>query len=103
MTVRTWRQGNSLMASADAPLDAEALALASAQAHKRWPWIPDVPGILLAGAEHWEEAHDLARERPDLAGDLRQVEGVSGGWAISWVDPDAIAAEEDRSGTGSPG
>ena len=100
MTVRTWRQGNSLMASAVAALGAEALAVASAQARKRWPWIPDVPGILLAGAEHWEEARDLARERPDLAGELRQVEGLTGGWAISWIDPDSLTADEDGGDAG---
>lgn len=90
MTVRTWRQGNALMASADAELDADALALASAQAHKRWPWIPAEPGILLAGSDDWEQALDVARQRPDLAADTRQVEGLTDGWAISWVDPDSL-------------
>ena len=91
MTVRTWRQGNALMASAvDAPLDAEALAVVSAQARKRWPWLPDAPGILLVG-EVDEETRALVRERPELAGDVRQVDGLRDGWAIAWVDPDAHA------------
>ena len=92
MTVRTWRQGNSLMASApDAPLDAETLAVVSAQARKRWPWLPaDAPGILLA-SELDEEIRALVRERPELAGDVRQVDGLRDGWAIAWIDPDAKA------------
>ena len=91
MTIRTWRQGNSLMASAaDAPLDAETLAVVSAQARKRWPWLPEAPGILLAG-EVDEETRALVRERPELAGDVRQVDGLPDGWAIAWIDPDATA------------
>ena len=95
MTVRTWRQGNSLMASAvDAPLDAEALAVVSAQARKRWPWLPDAPGMLLAD-ELDDEVRALVRERPELVGDIRQVDGLRDGWAIAWVDPDANADDSD--------
>ena len=91
MTIRTWRQGNSLMATAaDAPLDAETLAVVSAQARKRWPRLPEAPGILLAG-EVDEETRALVLERPELAGDVRQVDGLPGGWAIAWIDPDAHA------------
>jgi hypothetical protein len=91
VTVRTWRQGNALMASVmDAPLDADALAVASAQARKRWPWLPDVPGILLAG-EVDSDTRDLVRERPELVADIRQVDGLPGGWAITWIDPDSLA------------
>ena len=90
MTVRTWRQGNALLATAaDAPLDAETLAVVSAQARKRWPWLPDAPGILLAD-ELDQEIRALLRERPELAGDVRQVDGLPGGWAIAWIDPDAL-------------
>ena len=93
MTVRTWRQGRSLMASApDAPLDAATLELVSAQARRRWPWLPEEPGMLLA--EELDEAtRALVRDRPELVSDLRQVDGLSDGWAIAWVDPDALAGE----------
>jgi len=94
MTIRTWRQGDALMASApDAPLDAATLELVSAQARKRWPWIPPVPGMLLA-EELDEETRQLARERPELVAELRRVGGLPGGWAIAWVDPDAVAARQ---------
>jgi hypothetical protein len=90
MTIRTWRQGNTLMASApDAPLDAATLEVVTAQARKRWPWIPEVPGMLLAD-ELDDETRALVRERPELASDLRRVGGLPGGWAIAWVDPDAV-------------
>ena len=90
MIVRTWRQGNALMAAVmDAPLDADALAAASAQARKRWPWIPDVPGILLA-SEVDADTRALVRESPELVGDIREVDGLPGGWAIAWIDPDAL-------------
>jgi hypothetical protein len=90
MTIRTWRQGNSLMATApDAPLDADTLAVVSAQARKRWPWLPAVPGILLVG-EVDAEIRALVSERPELAGDVRQVDGLPSGWAIAWIDPDSL-------------
>jgi hypothetical protein len=91
MIVRTWRQGSTLMASAmDAPLDAEALDLVSAHARKRWPDLGDAPGILLADDVD-EDARALVRERPELIGDIRQVDGLSSGWALAWIDPDALA------------
>jgi hypothetical protein len=87
VTIRTWRQGSTLMASApDAPLDAATLELVSAQARKRWPSIAPVPGMLLA-EELDDETRALARERPELVADLRHVGGLPGGWAIAWVDP----------------
>jgi hypothetical protein len=95
VTVRTWRQGNTLMASAaDAPLDAETLAVVSAHTHKRWPWLAEAPGILLAD-ELDERIRALIRERPELAGDFRQVDGLPSGWAIAWIDPDAHADGSD--------
>jgi hypothetical protein len=95
MTIRTWRQGNTLMASApDAPLDAATLDVVTAQARKRWPWIPpEVPGMLLAD-EFDEETRALARERPELVGDLRRVGGLPDGWAIAWVDPDSVRSAD---------
>jgi hypothetical protein len=93
VTVRTWRQGDALMAAVmDAPLDADALAVASAQARKRWPWIPDVPGILLA-SEVDSDTRALVRDLPELVGDVRQVDGISGGWAIAWIDPDSLTEQ----------
>jgi hypothetical protein len=90
MNVRTWRQGSALMASSpDAPLDADTLAVVSERARNRWPWIPDVPGMLLA-EDLDEETRALAREQPEIAGDLRQVDGLPDGWAIAWVDPDSL-------------
>jgi hypothetical protein len=91
MTVRTWRQGNTLMASApDATLNADTLEIVSERAHKRWPWIPAGPGILLA-EDLDEPTRALLAERPDIAGDLRAVDGLPDGWAIAWVDPDSLA------------
>jgi hypothetical protein len=90
MTVRTWRQGNSLMASApDAPLDAATLEIVSAHARKRWPWIPEGPGMLLA-EDLDDDTRALVRERPELVADLRQVDGLADGWAIAWIDPDSV-------------
>jgi hypothetical protein len=92
MNVRTWRQGNSLMASSpDAAPDAATLELLGAQARKRWPWLPEGPGMLLA-EELGEDLRALVADRPDLAGDVRQVDGLTDGWAIAWIDPDAIRA-----------
>jgi hypothetical protein len=93
MNVRTWRQGNSLMAaSPDAPLDAATLEVVSAHARKRWPWLPEMPGMLLA-EELDDDVRALVRERPDLAADLRQVDGLTDGWAIAWIDPDSLRGE----------
>jgi hypothetical protein len=93
VTVRTWRQGSTLMASApDAPLDAATLEVVSAHARKRWPWIPDEPGMLLA-SELDEETRALARSRPDLAGDVRAVGGLRDGWALAWIDPDPLTLD----------
>ena len=90
MTIRTWRQGNTLMASApDAPLDAATLEVVTAKARKRWPWIPPVPGMLLA-EEPDDDTRALVRDRPELAAELRRVGGLPGGWAIAWVDPDSL-------------
>jgi hypothetical protein len=90
MTVRTWRQGNTLMATApDAPLDAATLEVVTAQARKRWPWIPPVPGMLLA-EELDDDTRALVRDRPELAAELRRVGGLPGGWAIAWIDPDSL-------------
>jgi hypothetical protein len=91
MNVRTWRQGNALMASSpDAPLNGDTLAVVSERARNRWPWIPAVPGMLLA-EEPDESTRALLAERPDIAGDLREVDGLPDGWAIAWVDPDSLA------------
>jgi hypothetical protein len=90
MNVRTWRQGNSLMASSpDAAPDAATLEVLAAQARKRWPWLPEGPGMLLA-EELDDDLRALVRERPELAADLRQVDGLTDGWAIAWIDPDAL-------------
>lgn len=84
MTVRTWRQGRALMASADAELDAEALTVAVDAARRRWE-IPAVPGVLLV--DDRAAGRELMLARPDLAADLRQVDGLPNGWAIAWFEP----------------
>jgi hypothetical protein len=96
MTVRTWRQGRALMASADAELDADALAVAADAARRRWE-IPAVPGVLLV--DDLAAGRELVRASPDLVADVRQVDGLPNGWAIAWFEP-AEPRGADASGDG---
>ena len=89
MTIRTWRQGTSLLASAAGEdLTADALAAAATHARRRWPHLPVAPGLLLA--DDLDQAQAVARERPELVAEARQVAGLSDGWAIAWIDPESL-------------
>ena len=85
LTLRTWRQGTTLMAFADAALTDLAVIEAVRGARRRWPALQDVPATLLVGEYDLETARAIAGVHPDVIADIRQVEGLQGpGWAVGW-------------------
>ncbi len=99
LTLRTWRRGTTLMATAEAELAGPAVIEAVAAARRRWPALDEAPATLLAGEDDMPAARALAAELPDLVADIRQVDGLATpGWAVAWPLAAAPAAGERPGG-----
>ena len=85
LTLRTWRRGTTLMATADTPLIELAVLEAIAAARRRWPALLQAPAALLVADDDLQAARAIAAELQDLVADVRQVDGLTGpGWAVAW-------------------
>lgn len=80
MTVRTWKQGAMLMASADQDISAEALAAAERASRRRWG--PLTSALLLADSTTLDDARNLARVTAWIT-DVREVSGLPDGWVLA--------------------
>ena len=85
LTLRTWRRGTTLMATADTPLVDLAVIAAIAAARRRWPALQTAPATLVVPEDELQAARAIAGELHDLVADVRQVDGLTGpGWAVAW-------------------
>ena len=85
LTLRTWRQGATFMATAHSELIVVAVMEAMLAARRRWPALADAPATLLADRHDMSRAREAAAELEGIIGDVRQVDGLSDpGWAVAW-------------------
>jgi hypothetical protein len=85
LTLRTWRQGGTVMATAHSELNLAAVMEAILAARRRWPTLADAPATLLADRHDQLRAREIAAELEDIVGDVRQVDGLPDpGWAAAW-------------------
>jgi hypothetical protein len=85
LTLRTWRRGTTLMATADTPLVDLAVGAAISAARRRWPVLQGAPATLVVPEHDLQAARAIAGELQDLVADVRQVDGLTGpGWAVAW-------------------
>jgi hypothetical protein len=85
LTLRTWRRGTTLMATADVELVEPAVVEAISAARRRWAALEEAPATLLVGEDDLDAAREIAAELRDLIADVRQVDGLtSPGWAVAW-------------------
>jgi hypothetical protein len=95
VTLRTWRRGTTLMATAEVGLIDRAVVEAISAARRRWSALQESPATLLAGEDDLPAARAIAAELPDLVADVRQVDGLtSPGWAVAWpLEPRTAGVE----------
>jgi hypothetical protein len=99
LTLRTWRRGTTLMATAEVELIGPAVIEAVAAARRRWSALEEAPATLLAGEDDMPVAREIAAELPDLVADVRQVDGLTTpGWAVAWPLGVAGAVAGERPG-----
>ena len=99
LTLRTWRRGTTLMATAEVELVAAAVVEAIAAARRRWAPLEEAPATLLCGEDDLPAARGVAAELPDLVADVRQVDGLTTpGWAVAWPLVPVPATAEDPTG-----
>jgi hypothetical protein len=94
LTLRTWRRGATVMATAHAELSEASVMEAILAARRRWPALSDTPAMLLADRHDVARARDIASDLEDIVGDVRQVDGLPDpGWSLAWQYPEG---EQDR-------
>lgn len=99
LSLRTWRRGTTLMATAEAELVAAAVVEAIAAARRRWAPLEEAPATLLCGEDDLPTARAIAAELPDLVADVRQVDGLTTpGWAVAWPLASVPAGAGDPTG-----
>ena len=99
LTLRTWRRGTTLMATAEAELAAAAVVEAVAAARRRWAPLEEAPATLLCGEDDLPAARAVSAELPDLVADVRQVDGLTTpGWAVAWPLASMPAGDEGPGG-----
>jgi hypothetical protein len=105
LTLRTWRRGTTLMATAEVELMNLAVVEAIAAARRRWVALQAAPATLLTGEDDLHAARAVAAELPDLIVDVRQVDGLtSPGWAVAWpLQPSSSPPNDQEDETGSYG
>jgi hypothetical protein len=85
LTLRTWRRGATVMATAHSELIVPAVMEAILAARQRWPALADAPATLLADRHDQSRAREVAAELEGIVGDVRQVDGLPDpGWAAAW-------------------
>ena len=85
LTLRTWRRGATVMATAHAELTDVAVMEAILAARRRWPALADAPAALLADRHDLARARDIASNLEGIVGDVRQVDGLPDpGWSLAW-------------------
>ena len=85
LTLRTWRQGATAMATAHSELAVVAAMEAILAARRRWPALSDAPATLLADRHDQLRAREAAAELEGIVADVRQVDGLPDpGWAVAW-------------------
>src|SRR5215510_2915221 len=85
LTLRTWRQGASVMATAHAELTGTAVMEAIRAARRRWPELADARATLFADRHDQLRAREISAELEGIVDDVRQVDGLPDpGWAAAW-------------------
>lgn len=86
LTLRTWRQGATVLATAHAELNDVAVMEAILAARRRWPELADAPATLLADRHDLAQAREIASSLEGIVGDVRQVDGLPDpGWSVAWL------------------